>query len=351
MRAILLVLAGVVLLSFAAAPCALAQTPHVINYDGRLDVEDAPASGSYSISFRMYETADGGSSLWSETHEVEVSDGLFSVLLGTLNELPPAIIQDNDELYLAVAVEGGAEMQPRLFLASTVFSIRAAYADEVRVGAIGAGHLANGSVSGAKLADDAVSASKIEDEAVSSAKLADGAVTENKLADSAVTASKLAGGAAVTSVNSVSGPIEIRGAGLVDVDTEGNQITVSVLGRDLNLSPSSIRWKRDVEPLREALDTVSRLRGVSYEWKDTGEKDIGLIAEEVGAVLPQIVEFEEEGPYAKTVDYARLVAVLIQAVNEQQAELDERNRIIGDLVQRVERLEDHAAAAESLVSE
>ena len=55
-----------------------------------------------------------------------------------------------------------------------------------------------------------------------------------------------------------------------------------------------------------------------FRWKADGKHDIGLIAEEVGEVIPEVVAYEENGKDAKSVDYARLVAVLIEAVKEQQ---------------------------------
>jgi len=66
---------------------------------------------------------------------------------------------------------------------------------------------------------------------------------------------------------------------------------------------------------------VQQLRGVSFEWIADGKKDIGLIAEEVGQVLPEMVVYEDNGQDAKSVDYGRMVAVLIEAVKEQQKEI------------------------------
>ena len=66
---------------------------------------------------------------------------------------------------------------------------------------------------------------------------------------------------------------------------------------------------------------MQALRGVTYDWKESGKHDIGLIAEEVGEVIPEIVAYEENGVDAKSVDYSRLVAVLIEAVKAQQLEI------------------------------
>ena len=85
---------------------------------------------------------------------------------------------------------------------------------------------------------------------------------------------------------------------------------------------SSRRWKTNVQTLKDPIGKVKRLRGVSYQWKADGKRDVGLIAEEVGEVIPEVVAYEENGRDAKSVDYARLVAVLIEAVKEQQKEIE-----------------------------
>ncbi|MCB9305936.1 MAG: tail fiber domain-containing protein [Lewinellaceae bacterium] len=87
------------------------------------------------------------------------------------------------------------------------------------------------------------------------------------------------------------------------------------------LTPSSRRWKTNIQTFENALETVQQLRGVTYDWKETGKHDIGLIAEEVGAVIPEVVRFEANGTDVQSVDYPRLVAVLIEAVKTQQSEI------------------------------
>jgi len=84
---------------------------------------------------------------------------------------------------------------------------------------------------------------------------------------------------------------------------------------------SSRRWKTNIRPIQGALDKVERLTGVYYDWKADGKHDIGLVAEDVGQVVPEIVAYENNGVDAKSVDYARLTALLIEAVKEQQAQI------------------------------
>ncbi|TAJ98429.1 hypothetical protein EPO44_11635, partial [bacterium] len=86
---------------------------------------------------------------------------------------------------------------------------------------------------------------------------------------------------------------------------------------------SSIRWKENIRTIDHALEKVGRLRGVYYDAKDNNKHNIGVIAEEVGKVLPEIVDYEENGKDARAVDYARLTAVLIEAVKGQQSQIRE----------------------------
>jgi Chaperone of endosialidase len=84
---------------------------------------------------------------------------------------------------------------------------------------------------------------------------------------------------------------------------------------------SSRRWKTNIHALQNALGKVEQLRGVSYDLKDSGKHEIGVIAEEVGKVIPEVVTYEENGEDARGVDYSRLTALLIEAVKQQQREI------------------------------
>jgi hypothetical protein len=67
-----------------------------------------------------------------------------------------------------------------------------------------------------------------------------------------------------------------------------------------------------------ALGKVEQLRGVSYDLKDSGTRQIGVIAEEVGPVVPEVVTWESNGKDTQGVDYGRLTALLIEATKEQE---------------------------------
>jgi hypothetical protein len=93
-------------------------------------------------------------------------------------------------------------------------------------------------------------------------------------------------------------------------------------------SSSSRRWKTNIHTLHGALAQVEQLRGVSYDRKDSGRHEIGVIAEEVGAVVPEVVSWDKNGKDALGVDYAHLTALLIEATKEQQRLIREQSEQI-----------------------
>jgi trimeric autotransporter adhesin len=104
---------------------------------------------------------------------------------------------------------------------------------------------------------------------------------------------------------------------------------------------SSRRWKTNIHPLANALGKIEQLRGVSYDLKQSGKHEIGVIAEEVGKVVPEIVSWDKNGKDAQGVDYGRLTALLIEATKEQQQEIQSQQAV----------LRKQAAAIRSLKSE
>jgi hypothetical protein len=103
-------------------------------------------------------------------------------------------------------------------------------------------------------------------------------------------------------------------------------------------SSSSRRWKTNIHTLQGALGKVEQLRGVTYDRKDSGKHEIGVIAEEVGAVVPEVVSFEKNGKDAAGVDYARLTALLIEATKEQQALIHKQQEEISAQQAQISRL-------------
>ena len=94
----------------------------------------------------------------------------------------------------------------------------------------------------------------------------------------------------------------------------------------------------NIQAITGALGIVDRLRGVSFDWKPDGKHDIGLIAEDVAEVLPEAVAYDENGKNAKAVDYSHLVAVLIEAVKEQQVQIKNQEHSLKEQKSQVARL-------------
>ena len=84
-------------------------------------------------------------------------------------------------------------------------------------------------------------------------------------------------------------------------------------------STSDKNLKYNIETVGNALDTVNSLRGVSFNWKEDDRKSYGVIAQELAEVLPDLVSYGE----IKTVNYNGLIGVLIEAVKELKAEVEE----------------------------
>jgi len=105
-------------------------------------------------------------------------------------------------------------------------------------------------------------------------------------------------------------------------------------------SPSSIRWKNDIRPIGEPLEKIMGLRGVYFNWdaEHGGEHDVGMVAEEVGKVLPEIVVYEENGIDASGMDYSKLTPLLVEAVKALKTENDELLKRVTVLEAAVEKI-------------
>ena len=108
---------------------------------------------------------------------------------------------------------------------------------------------------------------------------------------------------------------------------------------------SSKKWKMNVEPIGQALEKVKRLQGVYFDWKESGKHDIGLIAEEVADVIPEVVGCGEDGQTPESLDYGRLVSLLIEAVKEQQVKINALEKAL----ENQKSLEDRITSMEATI--
>lgn len=118
---------------------------------------------------------------------------------------------------------------------------------------------------------------------------------------------------------------------------------------------SDERYKTDFAKLENSLDKVMQLNGLYYNWKReefperefTDQRQIGVIAQEVEALFPEIVLTGEDG--YKSVDYGKLTPILLEAIKEQQAIIEamqaENNQLRTDVMARLDALEGRTAPA------
>ncbi len=136
-------------------------------------------------------------------------------------------------------------------------------------------------------------------------------------------------GRAVVGESTGTGSIGVWGIGLGDNSTgvygQGANYDFYAAGPGENYgSASSIRWKRNIIIIPDPLDKIRLIRGVYFDWDENhgGRHDVGMIAEEVGKVLPEIVMYEKNGTDASGMDYSKITPLLLEAIKAQQAEIE-----------------------------
>ena len=101
---------------------------------------------------------------------------------------------------------------------------------------------------------------------------------------------------------------------------------------------SDISMKDKIRPIESAIFKVKQIRGVTFDWNEKSTElqqekghDVGLIAQEVEKVLPEIVQIRKDG--IKAIQYEKVVPLLVEAIKEQQVTIE-------NLTKRIELLED-----------
>ena len=80
--------------------------------------------------------------------------------------------------------------------------------------------------------------------------------------------------------------------------------------------------KTNIQPMNNALDTVKKMQGVTYDLRNGGKNEVGFIADEMAQVVPEVCQFKDDGT-AAGLDYGRLTSVLVEAIKSQQAQIEE----------------------------
>ena len=118
-----------------------------------------------------------------------------------------------------------------------------------------------------------------------------------------------------------------RGSATHAITLPDNADNTGKIKANAYMTYSSARFKQDVEVIDNPIETIQNLRGVTFTWKKNDQKDYGFIAEEVGKELPIIVEWDDnnstgETPQALSMDYTRIIPILLEGIKSQQKQID-----------------------------
>jgi hypothetical protein len=110
----------------------------------------------------------------------------------------------------------------------------------------------------------------------------------------------------------------------VRLQVNGDIIANSIAGS------SDVRFKTNITPIENPLKKVLQLRGVNFDWNQkvypdrnfSNSKAIGFIAQEVEKVIPEVVQTEKTAEGYKSIQYDKVVALLVEAIKEQQKQIN-----------------------------
>jgi hypothetical protein len=128
-----------------------------------------------------------------------------------------------------------------------------------------------------------------------------------------------------TATGTASQPLQVNGgayvSGNLGVGRTNPSTALDVNGTitcvDIN-STSDINFKENIQTFTNALDIIQEIRGVRFEWKKDHKPSIGVVAQEIEKVLPELVTLSDP----KTVNYNGMIGVMIEAIKEQQEQIN-----------------------------
>ena len=143
-------------------------------------------------------------------------------------------------------------------------------------------------------------------------------------------------------VNNGGAAMSIDTSGFVrlnNVDAGGSLQICLGPSNHLSFCSSSLRYKTNIASFTPGMDIIKQLKPITFDWKEGGMHDVGLGAEDVAKVNELLVIHNKTGE-VEGVKYDRIGVVLINAVKEQQTQIERQNAIITSLEARLARIED-----------
>jgi hypothetical protein len=105
---------------------------------------------------------------------------------------------------------------------------------------------------------------------------------------------------------------------------------------EITKDTSSIKYKNNIRDSKYGLSDVLKLRSAMFEYKDSGRTDVGLIAEEVFKIIPELTVIDKEG-LPDGVSYDRFISVLVKAIQEMNTKSEEQQATIKSLQERLNK--------------
>jgi hypothetical protein len=117
---------------------------------------------------------------------------------------------------------------------------------------------------------------------------------------------------------------------LFKLHVDGEVVTTETVTASSFLYDSDKNLKENIEPIEDPLDKIMSLQGVTFDWRKNGKHDFGFIAQEVRDLIPEIVR-KDRSRDTLTVDYAKIIPFLVEAIKIQQEEIFELKKEINSL--------------------
>ncbi|MEO8574880.1 MAG: tail fiber domain-containing protein, partial [Pyrinomonadaceae bacterium] len=132
----------------------------------------------------------------------------------------------------------------------------------------------------------------------------------------------------------------VRVSGLIVVGGLGVSGATDVCrnaSNQLSTCSSSLRYKSNAQSFFGGLDVVRRLRPITFNWKESGMRDVGFAAEEVEQIEPLLSIYNDNGEI-EGVKYKQITTVLVNATNEQQTQIETQARQIEEQQKQIDAL-------------
>jgi hypothetical protein len=154
------------------------------------------------------------------------------------------------------------------------------------------------------------------------------------------------GGLSASGSALINGGLGVNGSVGIGISTPAYtlQVNGTVAGVGNYVNASDARYKTNIARLTHALDKIMALRGVEYDWRSNAFPQMkfengtqfGFVAQEIKEVLPEVVSQDAQGYYS--IAYSKVIPVLVEAIKDQQKEMNEKNADIEALKQNVAEL-------------